>query len=452
MRGKVAAALILALTLGCGAAQAAPVVLDPQAMRQLANEALQQGYAEQALAYAEALLARDPADTTALIIKARALRALGRYAESEAVARQAWALAKDDPARYGAAMTLAQALSLQDHRTLAQVWLRTAVEFAPNERAKAKAISDFAYVRSQNPLNLRFDLAIQPSDNVNNGAMNSLWEFMGIPFVLSGDALALSGTVGTFGVSGRYRLAQSQMALTDLTFLGSQQLVWLSNEAQAQAPDAQNGDYAFGVVEIGLSQRNLLDLQGTIMTSGAVYGHNWYGGADLSDYARLELGLEQHIAPGVIGFANASAERQERIDLPAASATVIDLGAGLLKHQRNGDSLRLSVGMTRTNSADIEIDNTRLSGRIEWNRAAPVLGMGLGLALKAEQRDYAQSPYDASGRHDVRLTASITAELNQISYFGFSPVLTLNLSQNNSNIGLYDTRTTGLGLSIESRF
>ena len=87
-------ALVLALGVLAGAAALArPVVLEAQALRQLAYVALHQGFAAQAMAYADALLARDPADTTALILKARALRVLGQYPESEAVARQAWACA-----------------------------------------------------------------------------------------------------------------------------------------------------------------------------------------------------------------------------------------------------------------------------------------------------------------------------------------------------------------------
>ena len=393
----LAVASALALPIGSPAHAETPVTVNAEGLQRLADAALRAGYARQALDYAEVLLARDPTDTTALIIKARALRALGRYAEAEAAARAAWAQAETDPARFGAAMTLAQALSLQNQRTAAQLWLRTAAEYAPNARARAIAERDFAYVRSQNPLRLRFDGTMQPSSNLNNGAKSPLFEFMGIPFILSGDAMALSGVDWGMGVSGSYRLAQSQTSLTDLRFSASQQGVWLSPEARAQAPSARNGDYAYGVVELGLSRRIFLPQNGVTLTGTATAGHNWYGGAGLTDYLRLDLGSEQPVGPGRIGFLAGSAEWQFPLDDAADPALVLDLVAGLVAAQRNGDSLRLSFGLGETVSDSIEAAHTRLRGALDWQHAKPVLGMGLGVAVAVEARDYPLSVYSFFG-------------------------------------------------------
>jgi hypothetical protein len=58
----------------------------------------------------------------------------------------------------------------------------------------------------------------------------------------------------------------------------------------------------------------------------------------------------------------------------------------------------------------------------------------------------------ANGRHDQRLSSSVTATLQKLTYLGFSPVLSLDLARNVSNVALYDTETLGLSVSVKSRF
>ena len=103
--GWLVAGLLLA-----GVAGAQPVTLDAHAMRQLAYTAVKAGFAADALNFTDALLLRDPEDTTALTIRSQALRALGRTGEARAAAREAWDAASNDPGRFGAAMAMAQAL------------------------------------------------------------------------------------------------------------------------------------------------------------------------------------------------------------------------------------------------------------------------------------------------------------------------------------------------------
>ena len=166
-------AAVLALAVAAAMAPMAgaePLVLDATAMRQLADKAIDAGFGADALRIVDALLLRDPADATALILRSQALRLLGRYDEAETSARAAYAAADSDPGRFGAAMVLAQALSLQDRRIEAQLWLRRAAQEAPNDRLRALAERDFDLVRAATPLTLSFALSLTPSSNVNNGA------------------------------------------------------------------------------------------------------------------------------------------------------------------------------------------------------------------------------------------------------------------------------------------
>jgi tetratricopeptide (TPR) repeat protein len=135
-------ALLLAAPL-----RAEPLVIDPPTMRILAFEAVQAGFAEDALEITDALLARDPNDASALTIRSQALRALGRYPEAIEAARAAWKAADTQPARFGAAMAMAAAQSSSGRRTRAELWLRRAANVAPNERTYAIAQRDFGHVQ-----------------------------------------------------------------------------------------------------------------------------------------------------------------------------------------------------------------------------------------------------------------------------------------------------------------
>jgi hypothetical protein len=173
---------------------------------------------------------------------------------------------------------------------------------------------------------------------------------------------------------------------------------------------------------------------------------------DLSNTGLATFDLTKPLAPDLQGFGHLGLKRNQRLDDPGSSSNVIDLAGGTSRRLGNGDTLRLTFGLTQTQSADIEVDNTSYSARIDWTHAKPISGILWSAGLEAEQTDYDNSPYAFDGRHDLRLTATLSAEFTKISTYGFSPVVTLNLSSNDSSIGLYDTQTTGIGLSFRSRF
>ena len=447
MRRLLAALLCLALS---GGAAAGATTLTADQMRAFGSEALARGYADQALDIAQALLARDPQDSRALTLKAQALRLRGDLGGSEAAARAAWANALTDAARYGAATALAQALSLQNHRTSAQYWLRQAVENAPNPGARAQAVQDFTYVRDQNPLGLQFDASVRPSNNVNGGARDPLFEYQGIPFILSGDALALSGLALGFGVSGSYRLSDTGRVENALTFAASQQGVVLSAAAQVQAPGARNADYALGNVEAGW-RRQAMGPLGRLTTELSA-GHSWYGGRDLSNSFSARITLDHQLSSGINATFAANVTLQDRLDRPVSSSTDYGIDATLATKGPQGDNWQIGLSLSRVTSADIGIDHAEAALQLAWQAAEPVAGLALGASLSARVADYDLSPYTTNGRHDRRFSGSLTATLQRLTYLGFSPVLSLDVARNVSNVALYDTETVGISLKVKSRF
>jgi hypothetical protein len=442
--------LALSLALAGGAALAGPVQLTPDELRDFGSNALARGYAQQALGVAEALLRRDPGDALALVLKAQALRLLGDLAASEAAARAAWAMADTPAEHYGAATALAQALSLQDQRTRAQYWLRQAVQHAPNAATKAQAVQDFAYVRDQNPLSLQVDATARPSNNVNGGARDPLFEVHGIPFVLSGDALALSGVTWGLGVTGSFRLSDDGRRDTALTFGASHQGVLLSQAAQVQAPGAENGDYALSSLQLGL-RREVQMAHGTL---GAALqaGHSWYGGADLANSLTARLDLERKLEDGAVLNLGAQVTGQDRLDHDEATSLETGLTARYALRGPQGDSWQIGLNLARIASDDISVDHDEAGLTLGWQAGKTLAGLGLGAQLSARLAEYDASPYTSDGRQDLRFGLGVTATLKELTYLGFAPVLSLDMARNASNVARFDTETMGLSLSVKSRF
>lgn len=447
--------LVLALALA-GPVAADPVSVDAEALRKLAFTAVQAGYAADALRYTDALLLRDPDDSSAMVIRSQALRALGRVPEARAAAEAAWASAETDPARFGAAMVMAQALSTAGRRTAAQWWLRRAAQNAPNDRAAALARRDFGYVKSRNPWDVQLNVSGAPSSNVNNGSRQDTMTLAGLPFefVIEPEAQALSGFEAGFGITGSYRFSpKGPLRQTTARFgiLGEQ--VTLSREARDIAPDLDGDAFSYAAVEAGLSHKRALDGAGkTALRLAGTGGRNWYGGDPLSDYLRLEAGLDRNLGPKTILSFGGTVDRVVRIDSPVQSSDRLGAEVGLGRRLGNGDQVSVGVTAARALSDSSEIGNEAVGLTFGWAKAAPVAGIGVQAQFGIESRVYAASGYVIGGREDVRLTANLSMTFDKVDYLGFSPVLQVQATRNRSNAALFDTQDVGITLGIRSSF
>lgn len=448
-----AAALALAaLCFPAGGWLAAQTVtLTPENMERAAFVLLRQGKADRALAMAEALLTQFPKDSTALLLKSQAERELARYPDAVQSARLSWAHSGNDQERYGAALAAAQGLASGGKRLQAQWWLRRAMEVAPNPVARQVAVSDFAYVRSRTRLSLHFDLSVRPSSNMNNGtSTDTLW-FLGLPFTLSGDARALSGVKLNAGAQARWRLAEGDTGKTDLRLGLQQQIVTLSGSAKAQAPGARGSDYALSGVEIGIDRFWRPNDKGEVI-AGLTLGQNWYGGDPMSRYLRTDIAYRHDVSNRWRLFGAAGWEQQKRLDALVRSASVATVTAGVAHKLANADTLRFALTARDTRSVSSDIDHDAVEARLDWARAKPVLKGRLSLGLSGEWRDYDRSRYRSGGRSDETIGADLSLAFQEMDYMGFIPVVTLETSKTRSNVSLYDSTSSGIGLSIQSKF
>jgi hypothetical protein len=443
--------LVIALSLAVVAlppsiARDETVELTAAQTRNLGVEAINAKRYAATLEIADTLLERDSKDRVAQVLRARALLGLNRPREAISPAGVAWDLSEKDDEYYIAAMSMAQALALNGNHTRAQLWLRRAAQSAPSKSTKQAAIEGYKAVRDRNPLSFNLSASVAPSSNVNNGSTATM---LG-RFTLQGASLALSGVEASLGVETHYKLQSSKTQETELFVSAFGQTYELSRDAKALAPAAKGSDYAYGTVEIGLGHQRRAGEAG--LNFAATLGKNWYGGLPLSDYLRLDSGVQWLLGPKTRAGLSLQSETQKRLDGPNRDALVLGATGSVTQILGNRDSLRFSANLRNTQSDATWIDHRAMTLRVAYARAEPFYGVGLTGGVNFETRDYDISAFSASGRQDRKLGLSVTAAFNKIDYMGFVPSLELTAARNDSNISIYQRREFGLALGIKSAF
>ncbi|WP_163846698.1 surface lipoprotein assembly modifier [Pseudooceanicola aestuarii] len=426
--------------------------LSPQQMRRLAIIAVRTRQPTLADTLTQALLARDPADVDALILRARALRDLGRADESLALSRRAWALADSDAQSYTAAMTRAQALSSNGRRTMAQFWLRRAMETAPGTTTRNRALRDFRYLRARNPWATELRFGVSPSSNINNGSTHDRITIEGLPFELTllGSARALSGTEIDSGLSTRYRLAQTGQRADDLLFRLSHRTYRLSEEARQLAPGTSGTDFSETTASLGYAHSIKLNDRGEEATLTALAGRSWYGGDPYGEFLRFQATLRKRPGPRAAVTGGASVEWRGGPLEPEAVRGQVSLG---YSHAlQAGARLGLYSAYTLSQSGAIRADFQELRAGASLSPAQAWHGLMPRIALDWRHRDYDRYSLSSTGRQDSEISATIEVQFSNLDYMGFNPVLSVETARTRSNLDLHDARRSGIGLTIRSAF
>ncbi|WP_439123053.1 tetratricopeptide repeat protein [Marivita sp.] len=431
----------------------AQAVLNPEQMRELASQAVLQGQAGLAFDLTGALIDRDDTDLDAHLIRSRAARNLGRNDEALTHARRAWALAEGEQARYAAALAMAQALSSSGRRTAAQLWLRRAVQIAPNDALEARAAADFRYVRRQNPWSTALRFSVSPSSNINNDSRNETSELFGLPFefALEGEARALSGVEVSAGFSTRYRLVNTDRKRTDLLFGLSHRTYVLSDEAKDIAPDADGSDFATSSVFVGLQENYALPGGKARLGWDARIGRTWYGGDPLLTYNRI--GATYRRTAGDRGMFNLAISREGQDgETGRDDATIWSAHVGYGMALASGNTLSVSTTFTESESDADYLDYTLRAISARYGLAKPIGPAQLEFGLTLSEKRHERSNLTTDGRDERSIKATVTAALPDMDFYGFIPTITLNAERTDANIDLYETENFGIQLGIRSAF
>lgn len=477
---------MFALLIGAATVFAAPVghaqdasgqkvSLSPDQMRLAAELNLRNGQPARALAFADALLIRDPNDVTALLVRSAALRATQEYNGAQDAARAGWKLADNDGQKYTAAVLMAQALSSDKKRTRAQFWLRRAAQVAPTPAHEARAVQNFRYVRQRNPWQTHLSFSLAPNSNINNGSSRDtsalLYQVLA-PFTggeaaeveLGAASKALSGLEAGFDMQTRYRFKQTEHSAHDLRMRLSYRTYELSNTskddlaeedalriANGQEPlDITGSDFSYATVQLGYGYRRLrADRRGEFSLT-ADLGQSFYGGDKLNTYLRASLGQSYFVSKSTkltFGISSDLRDAQRGSD-----QHLMSLSAGVSRQLGGGNGIYFGASVTTVNSESdtLEYDEVRLrSGYVLGRR---IMGTALQFGVSTSYRDYDVSLHDPSGRRDFEIGGEITATFEQIDYLGFNPTMSFTAETTDSNIGLNDVNRFGLSIGIASSF
>ncbi len=118
-------------------------------------------------------------------------------------------------------------------------------------------------------------------------------------------------------------------------------------------------------------------------------------------------------------------EYQIMISGGGTPSNIFTLGTTVSHRLQNRDALSLSLRLQETTSPDANLEYTSVRAGARYGFGRPVLGTHISLSVSAEKRDYDVSVYDLAGRHDLTLSAGATMVFPDISYFGFSPSLSV---------------------------
>jgi tetratricopeptide (TPR) repeat protein len=444
---RIMSALAICLALGATAqAQSRDEVL-PAAV-----EALKAGDSTRALALSDSLIAANPRDIDALLLKSEIHFAMGQSRSAREAATAAFTASDIPAARYASGMRIAELHALDGNYPLSQFWLRQAGNYAANDEQLQRAVAAYRNVRARNPWRFTFSGGVAPNSNINNGSSETTMEIFGLPFVLSPTARALSGYTAEAQAKLDYRIFQTERSQTTVGIEAAGRMNWLDRASAAAAPTVSGHDYDFYSLALTATHQQIVGNGIRLEFSGRA-GRNWYGGAKLSDFFGAGTAVTFPLFDGRDALTfSARADRSLLVQGGLVPETVATIGAAYAHKLAWGDTVIGRVNYTRSWSAGASQVYTLPSAGIDYRFSRPILGAYLEVGGNYGYKSYNFSPFSTTGRQDRILSGHVSAEFRNFSYMGFSPVVTMEAKRSWSNVPLYSQTSFTGGLSFQSRF
>ncbi len=433
------------------------VVLSLPEARNVAVHALATGRPELAAQIASGLLQADPTSSYAHFMLANAYAGLGRPTEGRKSAARAFRYTKQPEQKFQAAELAAKLSYAEQRPTLTQLWLRRAVQHAPNAQIEEQLGRDYDRVRRQNPLSFSIRGELRPSSNVNNGADSALQVIDGLPFTgrLSGSSQALSGLIGSIDGTVGYRLRGTARSRTDLAARLYVQRIRLDGDAHALAPTLRNSDLGstYGRIELGHSFA--IGTTGGSARVAAALGQYWSGG-DLSySFVSLEGARHWRIDDRSSLSLNIAVEQRLSAYSGVFDSTTYGLEVGGQHRLAWGDRATVSVALRHSDS---DFVNSRVSSaalRMSYSFAqsiGPAL-VSAGLVFgTSDFPDYVAVFGVPGGRQDMTAVGELSFFLPDLDYAGFAPTVRVRAGRSRSNVSRFETRELSVSLGVRSKF
>lgn len=426
--------------------------------RVLAADLITQNQPAAARDIALGLLQANPRDVEALILVSRAERLLGNTARAVDAGQAAWAYAQTGAEKFVAASVVAQAHSSAAQYSRAQFWLRRAAQYAPNAQMAALAERDYGVLRRANPLSVNLSFGANPTDNVNGGNSNDTITFAylpgifaTIPWEVPADDLPLSGVEVTGQVQLRYRIAETATSRTTAELALYGQTYIMSDAAQAAAPEVTGASLSYAQALIGLTHNWTPDGSRNPYSLDLAYTQAVYGDDPYTRDVSVSFGRQFRQDTGDTWALSTALNRTTY--LADGSSTDGMQVRGTWGHTRaNDDGVTLGLRLARVLSDRADQGYGAIGVQVGYDFGTVAPGLDLSVSASAEARTYDLSAYDPAGRSDLRTSAQISLGLQEVEFYGFQPVLTLQANQTASSVPYFETDTLKLGFSIRSSF
>lgn len=424
-------------------------------VQQIAVAALQQGDARVAAQAANALIERNPDDAGALILRTEAALLANDYAGAVRFGSRAYWNAATAGQQFSASRLVAFAHAEQEQYTRSQIWLRLARQASPNDEARASVARDFRFLRTRNPLSVNLRFGITPSTNVNNGSSSETSDLfdLGLPFVLDGNARALSGWEVAANANLRYRIHTNETSATFLNAGFSGRTYTLTKGAKDQAEDGVTGsDFSGATLSLGATHRFLLspDMQPTSATLS--FGQSWYGGDANAWFVTASASQSWKVSDADTIVLSGFAQKQTSLD-DGDPVMTYNLQTVWARDLADYGQIGVSVALRDSQSDNPDADYDSIRYGLNYDFPEPLFGVQIGATFSYENRDFETSRFSpAFGRDETIKSASIRAVFTDIEFLGFQPVVNIERTVQESSIDLFDREFVNFGFDIASSF
>lgn len=432
-----------------------------RAQQEQAEAALVAGEPTETLRLAQEMLRTQPDSFAALYLLSLAQSDLNDPQSAAASGARAYAAATREDARFETARFVAGAHFQAGQYTRSAFWLRRAANHAPTEADLQFIAEAYAATVDANPLSVQIAASIAPSDNVNNGSEDGVLQLegIGLTFILPEDRRSLSGVGFSASSELKYRISQGPQQSTQLIGSVSAVTYALSQDAKdllASSPNPEvravkGSDFSTVTAAIGISRQ-----QNNISPFGPVnldlnLGTYWEGGERLVNFRDISIEQVFPINRNNRFRLTVFNRVQDALTPALLDSTTTDL-IGTYDHiLANSDQLQLSFS-TRRKDAGFENSFDEYQIGVGYAVAEPLYGIQLSTSLQIGYRTYEEFTTTLDGRDDQFISASGTAKFRDVSYFGFSPSITLAATRTESTAEEFTSSTLQLLFGVESNF
>ena len=468
---RLLAALALSLALAGSATAEAPRTIpmaeaNAEQLGAAAVRALASGQNPEAAALAAELLRRDPKTPLGHYIFARLALAEGNTATARKAARRSFFAAQSPRQHYEAARIAGQAALAERRFGAAAFWARQTVQYAPDASARAVGVQDFRRLAALNPLAFSLKLGLRPSNNVNGGADDRLNVIDGFDTVgvLSDDAMALGGVVGTADVTASLRIAQDARSQTRLGLSGYSRLVdfygrptatplsWGNGPPPAPV-EIRNADYSTASLSTHLQHSRSFG-PGFAGMAQIEAGRLWQGGQPAYDWQGLALSGSKSLTPKLqLSFGGAQERRdwveRARID----RRQQLDFG---LRGAAAKGSWGLGLSASALDSPSSQARYWSVLASASFQPKAQLGPVALSLAAGASTTVYPDYMvffmHPEGGRQDDAVFAELGLTVPKLGIAAFAPEVKLQAVTVDSNVSRFSRTELSVAVGWRSTF